>query len=165
MTLLYMRPATLLGLGPIDSLAWYQLRFSPWGCCWRRHRPLAGAPPLPSTMAGRPTPPVANNNPCVSPPRLRHRLPTSTQRGPTPTSPPPSSLPGPLQRRAWSVYMRPPSPGSASAMRPMPWPARSPKRSSSSSSLPHPRSGPPLARPIPAWLTPRSSGTIRLILS
>jgi hypothetical protein len=44
--------------------------------------------------------------------------------------------------KAWPVCVRPPSLGSASAMRPMHWPARSPRRSSSSSSLPHMTSGP-----------------------
>jgi hypothetical protein len=48
----------------------------------------------------------------------------------------------------------------------MPWLARSPRRSSCSSSLPRTTSGrPPPARRVPACPTPRSSGTIQPIRS
>ena len=96
----------------------------------------------------RASPTTLSYAPRSSPPHLRRPLHTTQQR-PTPTSPPPLSLPGPLLRRAWYAYVRPPSPGSTSEMRPMP--ARSPTRSTSSASVPQPRSGPrPLDRPIPA---------------
>ena len=82
-----------------------------------------------------------------SPPRLRRpRLIVLT-----PPSSPLSSLLVLRLRRAEPACVRPPSLGSTSEMRPMPWPARSPKRSSSSASLPRPTSGPrPRDRPVPA---------------
>ena len=88
---------------------------------------------------------------CLGHPSLHRPRPCP---GLPPPSPPLSSLLVPQLRRAGPTCMRQPSLGSTSAMRPMPWPARSPKRISFSASLPRPTSEPhPLDRPDPACHT------------
>jgi hypothetical protein len=95
--------------------------------------------------------------PSSFPLHLRTPLPSTV---PTPDSPPLSPLPGLLPRRGRPVCAPLHSCGSGSAMRPMLWPARSPRRSTSSPLLPMLGPLPPPRRDV-ALPTPPSSGTTR----